>query len=92
MLRGLTLELDGSNFIYGPATRPGLRSASENSVGELAAMMENHERQMSATGKERVASAVPHFKGPVPFWEQGLFVLSRVFQLRLAVARRAIRC
>ena len=37
-------------------------------------MMDNHERQMSATGKERVASAVPHFKDPVPFWEQGLFV------------------
>ena len=73
MLRGLTLESDGSNFICGPATRPELRSASENSVGELAAMI-NHERQMSAFGKERVASAVPPLKDLVPFWEQGLFL------------------
>jgi hypothetical protein len=37
--------------------------------------MSNHERQMSASGKERVASAVPPFKALFPFGSRVLLFL-----------------
>jgi hypothetical protein len=64
-LRGLTQQArkGKQNLLAGPAARPKTPLAVENSVGELTAgSRKGYERQMSAVGKESVASSHSHLK------------------------------